>query len=219
MAGDPSPGHVASLALWCIHPPMPPDFPKKTIDVLAKRAAFLCSNPDCRASTVGPNSEDSSATVIGEAAHIYAARKGQARYRPDMTDTTRSEISNAIWLCRNCHKQVDSDANQYPAEVLFVWREQHDEFVASNLGSQTDKARYELQQHNLKQFDGYPHLILRIASDKPDGWEWSLTAALMRHLNAPVFRRLQDVRDGVFVAKPQIIDDDEITAWIHDAMG
>lgn len=37
---------------------MSPDFNQKTVDVLAKRAGYVCSNPDCRVSTVGPNSNE-----------------------------------------------------------------------------------------------------------------------------------------------------------------
>lgn len=195
---------------------MPPDFPKKTVDTLAKRAAFLCSNPDCRVSTVGPNAEAAEATVIGEAAHIYAARTGQARYNEAMTDQARSEISNAIWLCRNCHKQADRDAAKFPAELLFLWRERHEEYVASNLGSQSDKARFEIAQHALAQFDSYPPLIRRIAYDKPPGWEWSLSAALMRHLNAPLFRRLADLRDGVCALPLHFVDDEHALRWVSD---
>lgn len=110
-----------------------------------------------------------------------------------MTDQARSEISNAIWLCRNCHKQVDWDEIKFPADLLFLWREQHDEYVASNLGTQSDKARFDMARNALAQFDSYPPVIRRIAYDKPPGWEWSLTAALMRHLNAPLFRRLEDL--------------------------
>lgn len=195
---------------------MPPDFPKKTVDTLAKRAAFLCSNPDCRVSTVGPNAELTEATVIGEAAHIYAARIGQARYNETMTDQARSEIFNAIWLCRNCHKQADRDPAKFPPELLFLWRERHEEYVASNLGTQSDKARFEIAQHGLAQFDQYPPIIRRIAYDKPPGWEWSLSAALMRQLNAPLFRRLTDLRDGVCALPMHFLDEDDVMQWISE---
>jgi hypothetical protein len=59
---------------------MPPDFSKKTVDTLAKRAGFICSNPDCRVSTVGPNSNPEKSTMIGEAAHILGARPNSKRY-------------------------------------------------------------------------------------------------------------------------------------------
>lgn len=198
---------------------MLPDFSKKTIDTLAKRAAYLCSNPDCRVSTVGPNSEGAEATVIGEAAHIFAARAGQARYDSQMTDQARSEISNAIWLCRNCHKQADRDPLKFPADLLFLWRERHEEYASSNLGSQTDKARFEIARHALAQFDGYPPLIRRIAYDKPPGWEWSLSAALMRYLNAPLFRKLADLRDGVCALQIKFLDDDEVINWVSKRTG
>lgn len=154
--------------------------------------------------------------MIGEAAHIYAARPDQARYDEQMTDQARSEIFNAIWLCRNCHKQVDRDPAKFPADLLFLWRERHEEYVASNLGSQTEKARFEIVRHALAQFDGYPPIIWRIAYDKPPGWEWSLSAALMRHLNAPLFRKLADLRDGVCSLQLRFLDDDEVMGWVSE---
>jgi hypothetical protein len=35
------------------------DFNKPVIDALAKRAAFICSNPDCKTLTIAPSDEDS----------------------------------------------------------------------------------------------------------------------------------------------------------------
>ncbi|QSW88265.1 MULTISPECIES: hypothetical protein [Flavobacterium] len=45
---------------------MNPDFNKTTIDTLAKRAGYKCSNPDCRVNTIGPNSDPEKSTKIGE---------------------------------------------------------------------------------------------------------------------------------------------------------
>ncbi|MDM8011955.1 MAG: hypothetical protein QUV08_13430 [Parasphingorhabdus sp.] len=198
---------------------MAPDFSKKVIDTVAKRAGFLCSNPDCRVSTAGPNTEQSSATIIGEAAHIFAARPGRARYKKDMTDQLRSEISNAIWLCRNCHKKIDHDPKKFTSALLFGWREKHDEYVASHLGSQTDKLEYALLQDELLPFADYPPIIRRIAIDKPAGWEWSLTAELLRYLNAPIFRKLRDIRDEVFVGAAEHIDDGRVFDWVSERLG
>ena len=117
---------------------MVPDFNKKTIDILAKRAAYKCSNPDCRVNTIGPNSDPEKATTIGEAAHIFGAREGSKRYDLSMTDSFRAEITNAIWLCRNCHKLIDTDEQKYSTNILFAWRAKHEEFIASDLGSITD---------------------------------------------------------------------------------
>ena len=100
---------------------MNPRFNSKTIDALAKRSAYRCSNPDCRVLTVGPNEVADKATIVGEAAHIYAAKHGGPRFREDMNDAARAEISNGIWLCRNCHGKVDRDPGRYPADLLFRW--------------------------------------------------------------------------------------------------
>ena len=54
------------------------DFPKTVIEILAKRAAQRCSNPQCNLLTSGPHSSSDKAVVIGVAAHITAASPGTA---------------------------------------------------------------------------------------------------------------------------------------------
>jgi ribosomal protein L37AE/L43A len=194
---------------------MPPEFNKKTIDTLAKRAAFKCSNPDWRVSTVGPNTDSYKSTIIGEAAHIFGARPNSKRYCPKMTDAARAEITNSIWLCRNCHKLIDTDEQKYTSDILFAWREQHERYIQSELGSATDQIQFEEQTSKLSLFENYPSLIRRIVIDKPDGWEFRLTAELMRHLNRPHFRKIKDLRDGLYV-KPQVhIDSEEVINWLQ----
>lgn len=184
---------------------MSPDFSKTTIEVLAKRAAFLCSNPDCRALTVGPNSDVAKATNIGEAAHIYGARSDAPRYNPQMSDMVRGEITNGIWLCRNCHVKVDRDAQKYSAELLFKWREDLDRHVASSLGSSA-RMRFDLEEAQIAEFLDYPPIVRRILVDQPDGWEWRLTAEILRHLNRPIFRNLRDLQDGLYTRPLERID-------------
>jgi hypothetical protein len=197
---------------------MAPDFNKKTIDTVAKRAAFKCSNPDCLVSTVGPNSDPQKSTLIGEAAHIYGARPNSKRYKSNMTDATRAEITNSIWLCRNCHKLIDTDAEKYSSEVLFIWREQHEKYVNLKLGTPSEKIQVELQDSKLLLFDNYPSIIRRIVLDKPDGWEWRLTAELMRFFNRPLFQRIHDLDNGLYV-KPIIhIRQDEVMSWISERL-
>ncbi len=193
---------------------MYPDFNKSTIDILAKRAAFRCSNPDCRVTTVGPNSIPTKATLIGEAAHIFGARPNAMRFDPNMTDQSRADITNGLWLCRNCHKLIDSE-NHYSAFVLFTWRESHEVYVLSELGNATDRILKDELSIQLSQFMEFPPLIRRIIIDKPVAWEYRLTAELMRHYNSPLIRRLHDLRGGYYV-KPQIpIEDDNALTWIR----
>lgn len=195
---------------------MQPDFNQKTIDTLAKRAAFICSNPDCRVSTVGPNSDPKKSTVIGEAAHIFGARPKSKRYRSKMTDVARAEITNAIWLCRNCHKLIDTDENKYSNEILFSWREEHEKYTQCELGSASERIQFE--QENLKSllFKDYSPSIRRIVIDKPSGWEWRLSAELMRYLNQPVFRKMDDLREELYIKPQKYINEEEVFDWVRE---
>ncbi len=108
-----------------------PDFKKKNKEILAKRAGQLCSNPDCRKSTSGPHTEDDKAINLGEAAHISAAREGQARFNPEMTDDQRSNIQNGIWLCKECARRIDLDEKKCTVELLHSWKKEHENYIAS----------------------------------------------------------------------------------------
>lgn len=195
-----------------------PDFRAKTIDTLARRAAFRCSNPDCRANTVGPNSDPHKATTIGEAAHIFGARPDSKRFSESLTERARAAITNGIWLCCNCHRQVDSDEKRFTSDVLFAWRESHEQFVLSELGNSADRILGEQQRAALEMFASYPPLIRRIVIDKPDGWEWWLTAELMRYLNGPLFRKIADLREGLYAAPQEHINEEEAPEWVQQRL-
>lgn len=192
-----------------------PDFRAKTVEALARRAGFLCSNPDCRVRTVGPNSDPEKATTIGEAAHIMGARPGSKRFQAHLSDGGRAAITNGIWLCRNCHKKIDADERRYTSTVLFSWREIHEQFVLSELGNSADRILGEQHKATVERFSSYPPLIRRIVVDKPDGWEWRLTAELMRHLNEPVLRKISDIREGLVAAPQEHITEEEAPNWVQ----
>lgn len=193
---------------------MKPDFSKKTVDTVAKRAGYRCSNPDCGVATVGPNLSVDKATVIGEAAHISGARLGSPRYDESKTDTARSTITNSIWLCRNCHKMIDSDADRYSAELLYIWRERHEQKILGELGSETDRIQAEIDSEEVSQFSEYPAIIRRIVLDKPEGWEFLLTAELFRYLTKDDFRKLQDLQNGMYNTVGDYIHDDQLLNWL-----
>jgi hypothetical protein len=107
-----------------------PDFSEGTKGTLAKRAAQICSNPECRRPTSGPHSDETKAINLGEAAHIRAARPGQARYDANMTDEQRQAISNGIWLCKECARRIDVDEAKYPISLLAEWKKEHEKWVS-----------------------------------------------------------------------------------------
>jgi len=114
------------------------EFSKETIDLLAKRAALHCSNPDCGVLTSAPTVSIAGAINIGEAAHIYGRTEKSKRYNAILTHTERSDITNGIWLCRNCHKEIDNDELRFPPELLFEWRRGHEQMVLERLGLKSD---------------------------------------------------------------------------------
>jgi hypothetical protein len=156
------------------------------------------------------------ATTIGEAAHIMGAQPGSARYDSAMSDVTRAAITNGIWLCRNCHGQIDRDATKYPVELLFAWRKDHEDRAARELGTRGDRIRYETEMASLDFLSGYPPIIQRIAIDKPDGWEWRFVAELMRYLNKPQFKRLKNLQAGHYYKPQPYVQRDQFVNWMQE---
>lgn len=114
---------------------MPRDnFNAKTKDILAKRVGFICSNPNCRKHTIGPNSNPEKATLIGEAAHITAASLNGPRYDATLDELQRQSILNGIWLCSNCADLIDKDEQLYPVELLKSWRDTAEKEMQMKIG-------------------------------------------------------------------------------------
>jgi hypothetical protein len=99
------------------------DFSKATVDLLAKRAGYLCSNPDCGILTVGAAPSEDKSMIVGVAAHITAAAPGGPRYDPALTSEERRRHSNGIWLCEIHGKAVDTDADHFTVEMLRKWKQ------------------------------------------------------------------------------------------------
>ena len=114
-----------------------PDFSSKTINLLAFRACLICSNPHCSTVTVGPSDASGDLAIkLGEAAHICAAREGEARWDENLSPEQRAAPENGIWLCANCHTMIDKiDGDVFRKETLLDWKRKHEEVVRSLLCS------------------------------------------------------------------------------------
>lgn len=98
------------------------EFSQPTKETLAKRVAYRCSNPKCRALTTGPHSESARSVNIGVASHITAASAGGPRFDASLAKNQRASIDNGIWLCQTCAKLIDSDDSKYTVTVLMDWK-------------------------------------------------------------------------------------------------
>jgi|GEM_PF-2122185 len=111
------------------------NFPAKIVEILKKRAAFVCSNPTCKKMTIAPSEEEDEKVIyIGRAAHISAASKGGPRYDETMTPEERSSIGNALFLCSNCADMIDDNGGvDYTIETLKKWKIDHENWTRENL--------------------------------------------------------------------------------------
>jgi hypothetical protein len=104
---------------------------------LMQRVHGLCSNPSCRAPTLGPHTDPGRATVLGRAAHITGAARDGPRWDPTLTRSQRRKAENGIWLCCSCHALVDQDEARYSPDLLRSWKAMAESAADSALGLQS----------------------------------------------------------------------------------
>ncbi len=94
------------------------DFTDEVKRAVSARVGTVCSNPDCRAPTSGPQDDSAKALNVVVAAHITGAAPGGPRNDPSVSSDARQHVDNAIWLCQHCAKQVARTCHLGPR--LFV---------------------------------------------------------------------------------------------------
>lgn len=192
----------------------PDRFKQAVVATIAKRAGNRCSNPDCGAFTSGPADDPSDSVNVGEAAHIFGANPGSARFDPEMMSADRCAITNAIWLCGNCHKLIDNDPAHYPAGLLFEWQRDHERRVGELIGKAGAELRQRYQQRHLEEFGRLSYLAERLILEKGDYWEYRLTAEVLRFEMAPVLRRWHALRRRLYMKPYLRIEKMETLPWI-----
>lgn len=193
-------------------------FKQATINVVAKRAGNRCSNPECGALTIGPTETPAGVVNVGEAAHIYGANPGSARYVATMVPAERSAITNAIWLCGNCHKLVDDDESRYPAGLLFEWQREHERRIAEIIGKAGADLRRRYEDRHLEEFGRLSYLAERIILEKGDLWEYRLTAEALRFEMKPVLRRWDALKRGLYMKANYEVPKDGTALWLRMRM-
>jgi hypothetical protein len=105
------------------------DFSETAKGVIARRACYVCCNPDCRRFTAQAHSDPEKALTTGVASHIRAAAEGGPRFDPSQTEAERRSARNGIWLCHSCSDLVDKDQVRFTAAVLTGWRTEHEHWI------------------------------------------------------------------------------------------
>ncbi|WP_210459466.1 hypothetical protein [Pantoea ananatis] len=109
-------------------------FPPKTVSQLAKRAAYICSNPKCNRMTIGPSEIAENTIIAGVASHICAGSKGGPRYDPNQSENERKSINNGLWLCGTCSYMIDkNNGADYSVSQLKDWKKLHEIMIKDAL--------------------------------------------------------------------------------------
>jgi hypothetical protein len=189
-------------------------FSADTIETLGKRAALTCSNPDCGALTAGPTVDEVGSVNLGEAAHIYGLTAKSARYTASLTTSELSDITNGIWVCRNCHKSIDNDELRFPVDLLFQWRRMHEAAVLDRLGKPGERLCEKVKLDQLKEFAGTSYLAQQIILDRPPHWEFKLTLEVLRADLDPIANRWEQLKRGMYVRRGTLISADQALHWL-----
>jgi hypothetical protein len=110
------------------------DFSAATKRLLAERVGHICSCPDCRAPTSGPQLEPDKSVRAGDAAHITAASPNGPRYDAALTSDQRRHADNGIWLCVTHARIIDQDTSRYTVETLRKWKTDAEAEAQKRLG-------------------------------------------------------------------------------------
>lgn len=144
------------------------DFSPSVKNSLKMRAAFICSNPDCKKLTIAPTENDETkVNYIAKAAHITAASEGGPRYDSSLTPDERSSISNAIFLCSNCADLIDkNDGFDYPTSMIKKWKVDHEIWIRNNLNKQIKNGETLINVTSINQKGGITAGIINVGKPK-----------------------------------------------------
>lgn len=168
-------------------------FSRGVVLALRDRVRALCSNPQCRRSTVGPGDSPDSTRIVGRSAHIHAASAGGPRFDPGQDEDARHSIENAIWLCATCADLIDKDGGvDYPAETLLDWKRRAEAIARVQLQHGHVGEAVWHQEFTHLQYVNVPRLLSLAAMQgievgevaPPGGWLHNEGAALVRLLLA-----------------------------------
>ena len=109
--------------------------PQHTRLKLWVKAAGRCEFHGCN-EPVWRNNLTLSDGNFGEVAHIIAASPDGPRGNEESADL-RIDYSNLMLLCQRCHKEIDDNPARYPAELLRLWKQEHEDRIESQTSHST----------------------------------------------------------------------------------
>src|SRR3989344_7761148 len=111
---------------------MSSQIPTKDWKILCSKSGGRCAMPTCHKEMVVNKTENDQNSIIGVGAHIKGEKPGSARYDSSMTDKQRNCYDNLIFVCGNCHKVIDDQANTYTVEKLHKIKIEHETWIVDS---------------------------------------------------------------------------------------
>lgn len=103
------------------------EFGKEKRHIIAARAGYRCTYPDCGKLTVGPGTASDTFEDTGFAAHIYAAAPKGPRGQGKLSPVQLSAVANGIWMCGDHSTLIDKKSGvRFPANMLLSWKALHE---------------------------------------------------------------------------------------------
>lgn len=128
----------------------------RTLDTKSKIALSLkngniCPMPKCENILVV---EDfSKPTIITEFAHIIAYSPDGPRGNPDISMKQLNSLDNFIIVCRNCHKIIDSNPDDFPIVELIKIKKLHEKIMGNRFTKEVTELTFNELEEVLKHLD------------------------------------------------------------------
>ncbi|MCJ8325142.1 MAG: hypothetical protein HRU29_12000 [Rhizobiales bacterium] len=105
----------------------------QAVKMLWGRAAARCSMTNCKKTLVLDETETDNPALIGEMAHMVAYSVDGPRGVSPLTLQERDHYDNLILLCRNHHREIDTQPETWPINRLEKLKIEHEEWVKQSL--------------------------------------------------------------------------------------
>ncbi|MBL7889719.1 MAG: hypothetical protein JNL24_09205 [Bacteroidia bacterium] len=147
---------------------------------------------------IKPHENSAKSNRIGDAGHIVGAFG--PRHDPKLKESDYRKIENGIWLCKVCHKIVDTEDTKYTIEELKRWKNETENYVEELV----------LQDTRLRQLRILCHSYisaLRVVSGKPTKLDYTFENPFGNGINLTrSFMELELVLfENTFIREAEII--------------
>jgi hypothetical protein len=131
-----------------------------------------------------------------------------------MTPEQRRIITNGIWLCRRCARLIDRDERRFSVDVLYRWKEQHEERIRRAQGGGPEENERRLLLRNA--FKGEPAAALQLVLDEPEYWHYLAMVELLRERVTRYAGRRQRLRGNLCFLRRRVLSLSDFPTWLRE---